>query len=168
MEGEKRMKKWAGIVILFVACVALCPTVQAAGPKIGSGSVVHLDYSFQANGMAMIPEGKKESMQLVVGKGAYPPAFEQQLVGLKKGDIKEIRLTPEQAFGPYRAELVKKIAKSQLPQNLPLREGLLLGGKNGQRPMRIAKVLDDSVIFDENHPLAGKTLDYRVQVTDVK
>ena len=146
--------------------IFLTPAVYAAG-RIEDGSAVQLKYFLEVNGSPVVLPEKKEAMAFVVGGGMYPPAFEKQLIGLKVGDNKNIRLAPEQGFGPIREDLVKRVPKNQLPPSIPLKEGTLLGGK-GQRTMRIAKVLEDSIILDENHPFAGKTLDYHVQVTDVK
>ena len=151
----------------FFSLVFLVPIAHAAGPRIEAGSMVHLSYFMDANGIPVVPQQKKETMKLVVGKGAYPAYFEKQLIGLKIGDARDITLTSQQAYGPHRSDLVKRVPKSQLPPTIPLKEGLLLGGKDGRHAMRIAKVLDDSVVLDENHPLAGKTLIYHVQVTDV-
>ena len=156
----------------FVLLPCLAVFFSATAPayavmKIKDGSAVRLDYFFQADGKTIVSQDKQEQMRLVVGRGAYPKDFEKQLIGLKPGDKKVINLKPEEAFGPYRPELLKRVSKAQFPPNLSLKEGQLLGGRNGQRAMRVAKILDDSVVLDENHPLAGKTLKYYIQVLDV-
>ena len=106
-------------------------------------------------------------MLLVVGGGKYPKAFERQLIGLKPGAEKNITLKPEEAYGPIHPELVKRISKTDFPSNIKPVEGRVLAGRNGQ-VLRIAKVLDDSVVVDQNHPLAGKTLKYHVMVKEVQ
>ena len=158
------MKKWS---VLFGTIFLIVSTVTAGafgGAKIVNGSGVKLIYSLAADGKPIVSDKKREGMELVVGKGAYPPDFEKQLLGMKKGETKNVKLTPQQAFGPYRSELVKKIPLSAIPKGLNLREGQVLGGKNGQRVVRIVKILPDAVVMDQNHPLAGKTLLYRIEV----
>ena len=162
------MKRAVGLFTVFLALFFLHPSANATGPRIENGSSVRLNYFLEANGEPVVSQEKKAAMEFVVGKGSFPPAFEKQLMGLQKGDTKSFKLGPEQAFGPYRSELVKRIPKDQLPPQLPLKEGMMLGTKSGQHPIRVAKVLEDSVVLDENHPFAGKTLAYHVQVTDVE
>ena len=168
MERTKELKKPLGVGLVLLALLSLIGAdARAAGMRIDHGSMVHLNYFLEANGVAIIPEQKRENVELIVGKGAYPPDFEKQLIGLRKGDAKNIELTPDQAYGPHLSQLVKRVSKKEFPPSIPLKEGLLLGTKDGRHPIRIAKILDDSVVMDENHPLAGKTLLYHVQVTDV-
>ena len=168
MERNKAIKKAVLAVFLIAGCVFSRQTLsQASQVRIDNGNLVSLSYFLEANGAPIIPQDKKQIMKFIEGKGAYPAAFEKQLIGLKKGDSKEITLTPEQGYGPHLAELVKRIDKKQFPSNIPLKEGLLLNAKSGRHAVRIAKVLEDSVVMDENHPLAGKTLTYHIQVTDV-
>jgi len=161
------MRKWTVVAALFF--FSLAPLSQArAADRVVDGSVVHLVYFFEANGAPVVNAAKKDTMQLVVGQNRFPAAFEKQLIGLKAGDRKDIRLTPDQAYGPVREDLIKRIPISEVPPSIPLKEGMLLRGKKGERPIRVAKVLEDSVVLDENHPFAGKTLDYHVEITDVK
>ena len=168
MERGQGVKAVGLGVVLFAGCVFLQSAPAQASPlRIDNGALVSLSYFLEANGTPIIPQDKKQVMKFIEGKGAYPAAFEKQLIGLKKGDRKEITLTPEQGYGPHLAELVKRIDKKQFPANIPLKEGLLLSAKSGRHAVRIAKVLEDSVVMDENHPLAGKTLTYHIQVTDV-
>lgn len=166
--GMKKSWMFIGGIFLMVSSIFLCLSAQASGPKVDTGSAVQLTYFLDANGVSVVSEQKKEIMRLVVGKGSYPPAFEKQLIGLKKGDSRKIQLKPEQGYGPYNAQLVRRVPKEQLPSSMKLQEGMMLGSKDGRRSMRIAKILDDSVVLDENHPLAGKTLNYHVQVTNIQ
>lgn len=168
MERETRMKRWAACFAAIVLSVFIGQSLYASGGRIESGSTVQLTYSLDANGTPVISKEKQVPMKLVVGKGLYPAAFERQLIGLNQGDSKNIELTPEQGYGPRRPELLKRIPKSDLPPSFPQVEGTMIGSKRSQHPMVVAKVLEDSVILDQNHPLAGKRLAYHVRVTDVR
>ena len=81
---------------------------------------------------------------MVVGSGSYPEALEQAIIGLKVGDEKVVTLTPDQAFGPKRQELVARVAKDQLPPqvvNASPGEILSATGQNGQPiVMRVIEV----------------------------
>lgn len=163
----QRRKAVTLMAVVWCAWMAGCSGVSAA-PRVANGSKVELVYSFDADGKAVVPDARRESMKVVVGQAAYPPEFERQLIGMRVGESKRITLRPEQAFGPYRREQIFRIPNAQLPQGVQLSEGMVVGGGGGQAPMRVVKVLEDSVVVDRNHPLAGKTLDYRVTVSKVE
>ena len=156
-----------GVLGLTSLVLWTASSAQAKGGKVETGSYVKIVYSLDADGEPVVPDNNKEEMELIAGNGTFPPAFEKHLIGMKKGDKKVVTLKPEDAYGPYRQESVKRIPNEQLPAGLQLEEGSLIGGKSS-RPMRVVKVLEDSVVLDQNHPLAGKTLVYRVVVKEIK
>ena len=160
--------KTSKVAVVAVAGALLGSSVWAQMGTIKEGSVVSLQYVLKADNQYVIPPQKKDFLQLVVGRGAYPPTFERALIGLKTGDRKSITLKPDQAYGPSRPELIKRVPRSAIPPGLKLVEGGLLSSRTGATRMRVAKILNDSVILDENHPLAGKTLTYEVLVTDLE
>ena len=138
--------------------------------QIHKGSVVKIQYAMDVNGVHLVAPPNLEEMHLVVGESKYPPDFEKALIGMKVGSEKVITLKPEQAFGPVRPELFKRIPKSQFPGNIVLKQGALLHGTNDDGnsiTMRVVQILDDSVVVDQNHPLAGKTLVYRIRIKEV-
>lgn len=163
---EKRRIQRLSVVAIsaFVFAFFLNMANAEAKDKIQSGSQVIVEYTLEADGKIIT---RNEDMKLVVGDNVYPTAYEKQLIGLKEGDKKIVKLKPEEAFGPERPELLKRIPKGQLPANINFSEGQILGGKNGQRAMRVVKILDDSVVFDQNHPLAGRNLVYNIRVKSV-
>lgn len=161
----KNGMRWMVLAVVFA--LSGCGWLSA-GPKIREGSPVILDYALEADGVAVIPEDKMETMKLVVGESLYPPEFERRLIGLRESETREIRLRPEQAFGPYRQELIRRVPRSQFPPDIVLREGTLIGNKNGQAAMRVAKIFEDWVALDQNHPLAGKKLTYQVHIKEVQ
>jgi FKBP-type peptidyl-prolyl cis-trans isomerase 2 len=124
-------------------------------------------YSLKANGEDIVSAAQRDQIQMIIGRQNYPKALQDQLIGLKEGDKKTITLMPDQAFGSIRPELLRRVMKKDLPKNIAFAEGQVMMGKNGQPGLRVVKVLDDSVVFDQNHPLAGKTLVYNVQIANV-
>lgn len=156
------------VVAVIALSVAINQTIDAQPLQVKDGSVVSASYMLMADGVPVVASSNKEVMQLVVGRNVFPAQFEKELMGLKEGDKKVITLKPNDAFGPSRPELVRRIPKSVLPKNFKANEGDLIGTRSGQSPMRVVKILDDSIIVDQNHPLAGKTLTYTVQIMDVQ
>lgn len=114
-------------------------------------------------------EGKKP-LEFEVGAGKIIPGFDKAVVGMKKGEEKEISIKPEDAYGQPREELKKEFPKSSMPKGQEPKEGmgLVLNSPQGKIPARIVKVSDDKVTIDLNHPLAGKTLNFKIKVVDVE
>jgi FKBP-type peptidyl-prolyl cis-trans isomerase 2 len=98
------------------------------------------------------------------------PGFENALMGMEKGEEKEVNIKSDDAYGDPKPELVKKIPKEQLPKDKEIKEGMMLGVglPTGQQiPARITKVDDKEVTIDLNHPLAGKNLNFKIKVVEV-
>ena len=89
---------------------------------------------------------------------------------MKKGEEKKIVLPAAEAYGEVKAELNKKVPRKQLPQDQEPKVGMVLavGLPNGQQfPARIVEVTKDDVTIDLNHPLAGKTLHFKIKVAEI-
>lgn len=89
---------------------------------------------------------------------------------MKKGDEKEITLKPEEGYGQPNPELVKKVPKDQLPKEQEPKVGMILAINlpTGQQvPAKITDVSDNEVTIDLNHPMAGKTLKFKIKLVDV-
>ena len=108
-------------------------------------------------------------LEFEVGSGQIIPGFEKAVMGMKKGEEKEIKLESAEAYGDPNPELVKKIPRDQLPKQ-ELKPGMMLGMKlpNGmQLPAKITEISDESVTIDMNHPLAGKVLNFKIKIVEI-
>jgi FKBP-type peptidyl-prolyl cis-trans isomerase 2 len=111
-----------------------------------------------------------EPIEFEVGSGQLITGFDSAVVGMKKGEEKEITLEPCDAYGDANPELVKKIPKDQLPKNEEMQPGMMLMltlPNNTQFTAQVSEVEDDTVTLDLNHPLAGKTLTFKIKIIDV-
>ncbi|MCX8205625.1 MAG: peptidylprolyl isomerase [Candidatus Micrarchaeota archaeon] len=108
-----------------------------------------------------------QPLTFISGMGMVIPGFESGIIGMEKGEQKEIRIEPEDAYGPYRKELVMELPRSVL-EGLPnVKEGMEIVAtlESGQQvPVKIVKLLADKVMLDFNHPLAGKVLIFKIRV----
>ena len=109
-------------------------------------------------------------LEFVAGKGHVVPGFDNAVVGMVLNEEKEITITPEDGYGPINAELSKEVPRDQLPKDEEPKVGMMLGVglPNGQQvPAMITNVTEDKVTIDLNHPLAGKTLHFKIKVVDI-
>jgi FKBP-type peptidyl-prolyl cis-trans isomerase SlpA len=110
----------------------------------------------------------KAPAEFKFGDGSLLEAFEDVLLGLKEGDECEFTMPPEKAFGQHNPNNVQTMPRSQF--DMDLEEGMIVSfadvGKN-ELPGVIASIAEDEVTVDFNHPLAGRTLTYRVKIVSV-
>ena len=138
---------------------------------IKKGDKVKVDYTGTLeDGKVFDTSEGKQPLEFEVGSGQIIKGFDNALIGMEKGQEKEIKLEPADAYGDPNPQLVKKIPKDKLPEGQDPKPGmaLMLKTPDGRQfPARIAEVTDKEVSIDLNHPLAGKTLNFKIKVVDV-
>ncbi|CAI3789819.1 FKBP-type 16 kDa peptidyl-prolyl cis-trans isomerase [Pseudomonas sp. MM227] len=104
-----------------------------------------------------------------VGDGNLLPGFEAALFGFKAGDRRTVKVLPENAFGQPNPQNVQVMPAAQFA-NMELSEGLLVifnDAANTELPGVVKAFDDNEVTVDFNHPLAGKTLTFEVEILSV-
>ena len=112
----------------------------------------------------------KKPATFKVGDGNLLPGFEQQLYGLKAGDKRTLQIAPEQGFGQVNPQNVQVMPRSQF-EGMELSEGLLVifnDAANAELPGVVKAFDEQQVTIDFNHPLAGKTLSFDVEIIEVR
>jgi FKBP-type peptidyl-prolyl cis-trans isomerase 2 len=137
-------------------------------PPIAEGSRVTLHCRvFDAAG-ALLDDGSKP-LVFIYGREQLLAGVEEQLRGREPGYRGQIELTPEQAYGPHRPELVFEAVRENLPPDLDLQPGMQLspGGSEGKFKLKVASLTERGAMLDGNHPFAGKHLVFDVEVIEV-
>lgn len=108
-------------------------------------------------------------LRYVHGTGQMLPALEAALEGRQAGDALQVTLTPEQAYGPHRPELVFEAVRENLPPNMEIREGMTLtpGGQRGRFSLKVVELTERGAMVDGNHPLAGRTVTWTLHILTV-
>lgn len=156
------------IVVLTGVSHSLAAAPEAV--KIGTGKKVTLFYKLFVEGELLEEANTKEPFIYTHGSNQIVPGLEKGLTGLKVGDRKTIRVSSEEAFGPVDQNAFKEIEKSKLPAGVAAQVGTILEARSpqGERILvRISKVGAKRVQIDFNHPLAGKDLEFQVEVTNI-
>ena len=113
-------------------------------------------------------------LKFTVGAHQVIPGFENAVIGKEKDEDIEIRLEPKDAYGDYNPEAIGSIPLEQLPEDLDPEVGMMLAvaQKHGdhvhQVPAVVKKVKDEEIVLDLNHPMAGKTLNFKMKVVDIE
>ncbi|MDF0532903.1 FKBP-type peptidyl-prolyl cis-trans isomerase [Shewanella sp. A32] len=106
-------------------------------------------------------------VRLNIGDGSLSPAFDAQLSGLVVGDKHDFTLAPIDAFGEVNPDNIYYLDRTRFPADMTLEPGVIVGfaGANGAEiPGIVREVAGDSVTVDMNHPLAGQTLTFQLEV----
>jgi len=112
----------------------------------------------------------EEPFEFIVGEENMLPGFENAVIGMQQGDTKTITLTTEEAYGPPKKELVHVIDRSSFPQEIELEIGKRLKVRTQEGKYTIVSIkefTEDNIIIDENDPLAGKTLTFKIELVDI-
>ncbi|MGB5446233.1 MAG: FKBP-type peptidyl-prolyl cis-trans isomerase [Psychromonas sp.] len=108
--------------------------------------------------------------KFVMGDGSLTPAFEACLLGLQQGQTETFTLAPESAFGLPNPDNIHHLELSKFSNDVPAEVGTIISftQPNGEEiPGIIREVVADSVTVDFNHPLAGQTVTFEVDVLEV-
>ena len=139
--------------------------------RIGQNTQVTLHFALRLeNGDTVDSTFDKSPATFKVGDGNLLPGFEVVIFGFKAGDVRTLEILPENAFGQPNPQNVQIIPRSQF-KDMELSEGLLVifnDAANTELPGVVKAFDDEQVTIDFNHPLAGKTLTFEVDIKDVK
>ncbi|MBS7644893.1 MAG: peptidylprolyl isomerase [Candidatus Bathyarchaeia archaeon] len=104
-----------------------------------------------------------------IGSQELLPSLEEAMMGLEKGDRKEITVPPSEGFGEWREDLLQEVPESIFEDRPPKLGSLVeLRSRDGRRLLAtVHEVKEDSVILDLNHPLAGQTLIFDIEIMDI-
>lgn len=113
----------------------------------------------------------KDPLKFTLGKGQMIPGFEKGLIDMKVNEKKTIHITKDEAFGDQREELIQEVPRTQLPENMEVKEGmgLVSSTPDGKKHnLTVKEVKDNTIIVDANHPLAGKDLVFDLELVDIE
>ncbi|MSP41065.1 MAG: peptidylprolyl isomerase [Deltaproteobacteria bacterium] len=146
---------------------------QAANVEVTVQNVaaVSFDYALTDDAGNVVDSSKgKAPLTYTHGNRQIVPGLEAALTGMKVGEEKKVTVKPENGYGPVNPQGFQEVAKDKLPPNA-LKVGTILTaqGPQGQAmPVRVHEIKENTVIMDFNHPLAGKTLNFEIKITDIK
>lgn len=139
---------------------------------IQTNKVVSLAYTLRlANGEVVDYSEAGEPLEYLHGASNIIPGLEAELSGLKSGDKKEVVVKPADGYGEHNPELIEVMDIAELPKGMPLQVGMEVDFSDEDENVdtAVVKAISGSQItFDFNHPLAGETLHFSVEVIDVR
>jgi peptidylprolyl isomerase len=138
---------------------------------VADGARVKLHYTLTVEGTVIDSSKEGEPFAFQVGSKQVIPGFEKALMGMEVGEKKSFQVSPEEGYGHENEEGIDEVFRENLPPDLEPVVGMTLyaTGERGQTiPGRITEVRKDSIVININHPLAGKVLDYEVDIVEIQ
>lgn len=140
---------------------------------VSDGTVVLFHYTLTDDAGTVLDTSRDngEPLPYLHGAGNIVPGLEAQMAGKGVGDAFKATVAPGDAYGEHNGFDPQPVPKTEFPPEVPLQAGvqLMAQGPDGQgMPIWIASVDDEHVHIDMNHPLAGKTLHFDVEITGMR
>lgn len=172
----------------FVKLAYLCPIAAPRGRhdkdsyvnktdmKAEQNKMVGVDYKLTVDGQIADQSRPGQPLEFIFGTGMLLPKFEEAILGKEPGDKVAFTLEPKDGYGEVVAEAVVELPKTIFMVDGKLAEDILFVGsqvpmsdQQGNRMMGVVKeVGEETVKMDFNHPMAGKTLNFEVEVVSVR
>lgn len=138
---------------------------------VEDGMVVTLDYTLTVDGEVVDTSKDSEPIQFIQGSGQIIPGLEKALYGMAVGDSKEVVIVAADAYGEVDPNAFADIPRREFPPEIPLKPGVELQLRNMMGEELVAQIVsvdEEHVRLNFNHPLAGKDLNFTVQIAGLR
>lgn len=107
-----------------------------------------------------------EPIQFVEGRHQMIPGFEKAVIGMQVGEKTTVHIEPKDAYGEYDERKIQVIPIDQIPNGdqLPVGKTVYFNSPMGPMPALIKQIEDGKVYIDFNHSLAGKALNFEIEL----
>jgi len=136
----------------------------------GVVAIIHYTLKNDAGEVLDSSEGG-DPLPYLHGASNIVPGLEKELTGLSVGDKKDVDVAPEEGYGLPNPAMIQDVPREAFPEDAEVEPGVqfLMQGEQGQPiPIWISAVEGDVVTIDANHPLAGQTLHFAIEVAGVR
>ncbi|MCE9678008.1 FKBP-type peptidyl-prolyl cis-trans isomerase [Shewanella sp. AS1] len=130
----------------------------------------HMNIVLEDGSTADSTKASGKPAKLNIGDQTLSPAFEAEIVNLNEGDKHSFTLAPADAFGESNPDAIHYLDRSKFPADMELQAGVIVsfaGPGGSEIPGIVREVAGDSVTVDLNHPLAGHSVTFELEVVQV-
>ncbi|MCR5294108.1 MAG: FKBP-type peptidyl-prolyl cis-trans isomerase [Lachnospiraceae bacterium] len=140
------------------------------GKNAGKTCRVHYRGTFNDGSQFDSSYDRNEPLEFVCGAGSMIKGFDAAVAGMEVGEIVDVHLTPEEAYGPKNPNAILTAEIADLPgsETLSVGDRIYLSAPNGQPiPALVIEKDEKSITFDANHEMAGRELNFRIELVGV-
>jgi peptidylprolyl isomerase len=136
------------------------------------GDTVRIHYTGTLNDGTVFDSSQgRDPLEFEVGSGTIIPGLDFAIPGMNVGDLKTVNVPADQAYGPVNDQALQAVPRADIPADIPLEVGVQLQMQtpDGQVvPVTVADLNETEVTLDANHPLAGKDLNFDIEIVEIK
>ena len=148
-------------------------SAEAETNQVADGIIVSLNYQLRLDDGVIIDEtGTGEPLEFLQGSGSIVRGLESNLYGMSVGQEKDIRVAPEDGYGDYDPNEKISLPRSSFPSDMQFEEGMGLQMRDSQSGEVVIAYVEglqpDTVELDLNHPLAGESLFFHIEITGLR
>ena len=141
------------------------------GPNVGKTCRTHYKGTFNDGTQFDSSYDRGEPLEFICGAGQMIKGFDAAVANMEIGEIKEVHLMPEEAYGQTNPDAIFTLEIAQLPgsENLEVGQQVYLSNQYGQPfPVKVAAKEEPTITFDAHHEMAGKDLNFTIELVEVK
>lgn len=139
--------------------------------KAQNGDTLHVHYRGTLDDGSEFDSSydKKDPLKFKLGQKEVIEGFESACVDMVIGDKKQVKISPKDGYGEYSKDLIQVVEKKYFPEDVKLELGqqFMIGGNEFQTMASVIKIEGDNVTIDANPPLAGKNLNFEIELVDI-
>jgi FKBP-type peptidyl-prolyl cis-trans isomerase 2 len=137
---------------------------------VNKGDKIKVEYtgSFENGEVFDASEKHGEPLEFEAGANMVVPGFDAAVIGMEVGEEKTVTLKSDEAYGEPHPKAIQKVPKDKFPAEAKV--GMMIGVPlpNGQQiPAKITEITGNEVTIDMNHPMAGKTLIFKIKIVSI-
>jgi FKBP-type peptidyl-prolyl cis-trans isomerase SlyD len=138
--------------------------------SIQNGSKVSIHYRLIVDDQVVDSSEGKDPLSYEHGAGQIIPGLEKQLEGMDTGDKKKVTVSPEEGYGHHDPAQIQKVPINAFAEPDKLEVGATVKGQAGDQMFSatIVELSKEEVTLDTNHPLAGKELNFEIEIVEVE
>ncbi len=139
--------------------------------QVKNGDTVRVHYhGTLSDGSTFDSSEGREPLEFKVGEGQVIKGFDNALVDMKVGDKKTVNIPVDEAYGERRDDMMMQYPKGEFPEDMTPEPGMQLHMSDNTGnvfPVLITEVLEEVVVLDANHPLAGQDLTFEIELVSI-
>lgn len=145
--------------------------MEITGRNVGKTCRTHYKGTFNDGTQFDSSYDRGEPLEFVCGAGQMIKGFDAAVADMEPGEVKDIHLMPEEAYGQPNPDAIFELEIEQLPgsENLTVGQQVYLTNQMGQSfPVKVTDKTEKTITFDANHEMAGKELNFKIELVEVK
>lgn len=139
--------------------------------KPKSGDTVRVHYTGTLDDGTQFDSSRgADPLEFAMGQGQLIAGFENAVAGLIPGESCTVTLSPEEGYGESNPAMIQEVPRQMMPEGVELQAGMVLQGRSDDGRVdnfTVVSFTEETVKLDANHPLAGKSLTFQIELVEI-